>query len=95
MKLKEFSHEKLLNNDVLKENLVKFGNHVETKLLERVFLNFTGKNHRLFAFRWYKAELCNIDILSTIKVSFVAVVFHDRVKSTVTWLSTNTVLCNQ
>ena len=43
MKLKEFSHEKLLNNDVLKENLVKFGNHVETKLLERVFLNFTGK----------------------------------------------------
>ena len=38
MKLKEFSHEKLLNNDVLKENLVKFGNHVETKLLERVFL---------------------------------------------------------
>ena len=36
MKLKQFLHEKLLKNDVFKENLVKFGNHVETKPLEPV-----------------------------------------------------------
>ena len=36
MKLEQFLHEKLLKNDVFKENLVKFGNHVETKLLEPV-----------------------------------------------------------
>jgi len=34
MKLEQFLHEKLLRNDVFKENLVKFGNHVETKPLE-------------------------------------------------------------
>ena len=33
MNLEQFLHEKLLKNDVFKENLVKFGNHVETKLL--------------------------------------------------------------
>ena len=36
MKLKQFLHEKLLKNDVFEENLVKFGNHVETKLFEPV-----------------------------------------------------------
>ena len=36
MKLKQFLREKLLKNDVFKENLVKFGNHVETKPLEPV-----------------------------------------------------------
>ena len=36
MKLKQFLHEKLLKNDIFKENLVKFGNHVETKPLEPV-----------------------------------------------------------
>ena len=36
MNLKPFLFEKLLKNDVFKENLVKFENHVETKPLEPV-----------------------------------------------------------
>ena len=33
MNSKQFLHEKLLKDDVFEENLVKFGNHVETKPL--------------------------------------------------------------
>ena len=33
MNSQQFLHEKLLKNDVFEENLVKFGNHVETKPL--------------------------------------------------------------
>ena len=33
MNSKQFLHEKLLKNYVFEENLVKFGNHVETKPL--------------------------------------------------------------
>ena len=36
MNLEQFLNEKLLKNDVFKENLVKFENHVETKPLEPV-----------------------------------------------------------
>ena len=79
MKLEQFLHVKLLKNDVSKENLVKFRNHVKSKPLEPVLWNFASKNHKLCAFRWYKAELHNMSILGTIKVSFVAVVFDDRV----------------
>ena len=79
MKLEQFLHVKLLKNDVSKENLVKFRNHVKSKPLEPVLWNFAWKNRRLCAFRWYKAELRNMNILGTIKVSFVAVVFDDRV----------------
>ena len=79
MNLKQFLHEKLLKNDVFEKNLVKFGNHVETKPLEPVLWNFAWINGRLCAFRWYKAEFLNIDTLSVIKISFVTVVFDDRV----------------
>ena len=40
MNFKQFLHEKLLKNDVFKENLVKLGNHVKTKPLEPVLRNF-------------------------------------------------------
>ena len=83
MNLEQFLHEKLLKNDVIEENLVKFGNHVETKPLEPVLWNFAWINGRLYAFRWYKAEFLNIDTLSVIKISFVTVVFDDRVDSNV------------
>ena len=36
MNLEQCLHEKLLKNDIFEENLVKFGNHVETKPLEPV-----------------------------------------------------------
>ena len=36
MNLEQFLNEKLLKNDVFKENLVKFENNVETKPLEPV-----------------------------------------------------------
>ena len=79
MKLEQFLHVKLFKNDVSEENLVKLRNHVKSKPLEQVLWNFAWKNRRLCAFRWYKAELPNMSILGTIKVSFVAVVFDDRV----------------
>ena len=77
--LEQFLNEKLLKNDVFKENLVKFENNVETKLLEPALWNFAWKNGRLCAFRWYKAEFLIMNTLSIIKVSFVTVVFDDRV----------------
>ena len=79
MKLGQFLHEKLLKNDIFKENLDKFVNHVETKPLEPVLWNFAKKNRRLCVFRWYQEDFRNMNILGTIKVSFVAVVFDDRV----------------
>ena len=81
IKIQQFLHEKLVKNDVFKKNLVKFVNHVETKPLEPVLWNFAWKSRRLCAFRWYKANFCNVDNLGTIKVSLVAVVFDDRVHS--------------
>ena len=36
MNLEQFLYEKLFKNDIFKENLVKFKNHVETKPLEPV-----------------------------------------------------------
>ena len=76
---KQFLHKKLLKNDVFEENLVKFGNHVETKPLEPVLWNFAWKNCSLYAFRWYKTEFGNMNISGPIKVSFVAVVIDGRV----------------
>ena len=81
MNLDQFLHEKLFKNDIFKENLVKFKNHVETKPLEPVLWNFAWKNGRLCAFRWYKTELLILSILSKIKVPFVTVVFDDRVEA--------------
>ena len=69
----------MAKNDIFEKNLVKFGNHVETKPLEPVLWNFAWINGRLCAFRWYKAEFLNIDTLSVIKISFVTVVFDERV----------------
>ena len=43
MKLEQFLHVKLLKNDVSKENLVKFRNHVKSKPLEPVLWNFAWK----------------------------------------------------
>ena len=80
MKLEQLLHEKSLKNDVFKENLVKFKNHLKSKPLEPVLWNFAWKNRSLYAFRWYKAEFGNMNISGTIKVSFVAVVFDDRVR---------------
>ena len=40
MRLKQFLHQKLLENDVFRENPFKFENLVETKLLEPVLWNF-------------------------------------------------------
>ena len=79
MNLEQFSHKKLFQNDIFEENLVKFGNHVETKPLEPVLWNFAWINGRLYSFRWYKAEIHKIDIFSLLKISFVTVVFDDRV----------------
>ena len=46
MKLKQFLYAKLLKNDVFKENLVKFGNHVEAHDLRFFHAKFqsTGSN---------------------------------------------------
>ena len=81
MKSEQFLLEKLLKNDVFWENPVKFGNHVETKPLEPVLWNFAWIHGKLYAFRWYKIKLLNIDTLSVIKFSFVTVVFDDRVST--------------
>ena len=43
MKLEQFSHVKLLKNDVFEENLVKFRNHVKSKPLAPVLLNYVLK----------------------------------------------------
>ena len=72
-------YKELLENDVFKENLVKFENNVETNLLEPVLRNFAWKNGSLCAFWWYKAEFLIMNTLSAIKVSFVTVVLDDRV----------------
>ena len=69
----------MLKIDVFEVNLVKFGNHMETKPLEPVLWNFAWINGRLYAFGEYKTEFFNIDTLSIIKISFVTVVFDDRV----------------
>ena len=79
MNLKQSLYKKLFWNDVFKENLFQFENNVETKTLEPVLQNFAWKNGSLCAFRWYNADFLIMNTLGAIKVSFITVVFDDRV----------------